>query len=71
MYAGKQKNPSKLSFISISLEYFSGLSFNLCSLPKTQYVEISKMFSAVFVEISKMFLAVFVGISKMFGIKRD
>ena len=53
MYAGKQKNPSKLSFIS-------GLSFNLGSLPKTQNVE-----------ISKMFLAVFVGISKMFGIKRD
>lgn len=60
MYAGKQKNPSKLSFISISLEYFSGLSFKLGSLPKTQNVE-----------ISKMFLAVFVGISKMFGIKRD
>lgn len=29
MYAGKQKNPPKLSFISISLEYFSGLSFAL------------------------------------------
>ena len=55
-----RKIHQKLSFISISLEYFSGLSFNLCSLPKTQYVEISKMFSAVFV-----------GISKMFSIKRD
>lgn len=39
-------------------KYFSGLSFNLGSLPKTQNVE-----------ISKMFLAVFVGISKMFGTK--
>ena len=48
------------SIKTFSYKYFSGLSFNLGSLPKTQNVE-----------ISKMFLAVFVGISKMFGIKRD